>query len=42
LSKIENKCDRSEKTLEWQAKVVHHKNLLIKIADQTERRVTNK
>ncbi len=42
LSKVEKECEHSEKVLKWQDKVEHHRDLLLKVINQTERRVINK
>jgi IS5 family transposase len=42
LSKVNEKCRNSNKTLKWQADIEHYRTLLIKVIDQTERRVINK
>ena len=42
LSKVNEECERSDKMLKWQAKIEHHRDLLLKIINQTVRRVINK
>ena len=42
LLKIKEACEPTEKMLNWQSKVKHYRELLLKVVDQTERRVINK
>ncbi|NRB39901.1 MAG: ISNCY family transposase [Pseudomonadales bacterium] len=42
LSMVKAQCSASEKMLKWQAKVEHYRDLLLKVVNQTERRVINK
>jgi IS5 family transposase len=42
LSKVNEECGVSDKKIKWQTEVEHYRNLLVKVIDQTERRVINK
>ena len=42
LSRVREECSSSEMMLKWLAKVDHYRDLLLQIANQTERRVINK
>ena len=42
LLKVKNESEVSEKNYKWQLNVEHYRNLLLRVIDQTERRVINK
>ena len=42
LAKVQAECASSESMLKWVAKVEHYRDLLLKVVNQTERRVINK
>jgi hypothetical protein len=42
LLKVNEQCEYSDKMLKWKAKIEHHRDLLLKFTNQTERRVVKK
>jgi hypothetical protein len=42
LSKVNEQCECSDKMLKWKAKIEHHRDLLLKVINQTDLRVVNK